>query len=197
MKALLTFCASALLSLSAYAAIEVGAPAPDFKLIDTMGTEHSLSDFKDKTVILEWTNHECPFVVKHYESGNMQELQKTYTDKDVVWLSVISSAPGKQGYVSPEEGQQISKNVGSEATAKLLDPSGDVGRAYGARTTPHMYIIEKGELVYMGAIDDKPSTRVSDIEGATNYVTAAMTDLLAGNPVQKSSTRPYGCSVKY
>jgi len=178
--------------------LEIGKPAPNFTLTDTLGKIHTLSDYQGKYVILEWTNHECPFVRKHYGSGNMQKLQKMYTEQGVVWLSIISSAPAKQGYVSPEQGREISSQDGAAATAKLLDASGEVGRLYDAKTTPHMFIISpEGNLVYMGGIDDKPSANPADIEGATNYVQAAMTELMEGKAVSQPLTRPYGCSVKY
>jgi peroxiredoxin len=186
------------LPLAARAAVEVGKPAPDFTAIDTQGISHKLSDFRGKTVILEWTNHECPFVVKHYATDNMQTLQRETTAEGIVWLSIISSAPGKQGYVSPVEADELTQSRKAAPTAVLLDESGDVGRAYGARTTPHMYIIDgDGTLQYMGGIDDRPSTSHGDVSGAKNYVRAALADLAAGKPVAEAVTRPYGCSIKY
>lgn len=183
---------------AAAAAPKVGAPAPDFSVADTAGETWSLAGLAGKKVILEWTNHDCPFVVKHYASGNMQALQKEATAAGYVWLSVISSASGKQGQVSPAEADDLTTSRGAAPTAVLLDTSGAMGRAYDAKTTPHMYIIDpEGTLMYMGGIDDKPTTDQADIAGASNYVRLAMADLAAGNPVGTPVTRPYGCSVKY
>lgn len=177
---------------------DIGAPAPDFTLTDSSGTEHSLSDFLGKTVVLEWTNHECPYVKKHYESGNMQQLQKQATDKGVIWLSIVSSAEGKQGYTTPEESQMLIEKQNINATARLHDPSGEVGRLYGAKTTPHMYVINsEGTLVYAGAIDDNPSPNPAVIENSENYVLAALNSLEKNEPIATSMTKPYGCSVKY
>ncbi len=194
--------AAALLALIATpgsaAGASVGSPAPDFTLPDIHGTTHSLSDFAGKVVVLEWTNRDCPFVKKHYEPGNMQSLQATYTAKDVVWLSICSSAPGKQGHFSPEDWKQIVADQGIRSTAVLLDPEGDVGRAYEAKTTPHLYVIgADGTLLYDGAIDDKPSTNSADIPGARPYLAEALDAVLAGEPVAIPKTTPYGCSVKY
>ena len=182
----------------------VGEAAPTFTVMDTKGNTHSLSDFAGKRVVLEWTNHGCPFVVKHYAKPpkNMQTTQASTTDGDdgVVWLSVISSAPGKQGYVTGTEADELTTSRGAVPTAVILDPEGTLGRMYGAKTTPHMYIIDNDDaqtLVYNGAIDDKKSTRVSDIDGATNYVTQALGELDAGEAVTNATTAPYGCSVKY
>jgi peroxiredoxin len=180
------------------AAAAVGQPAPGFTLADSNGNSHALSSFKGKLVVLEWVNYDCPFVKKHYESGNMQKLQKAYTGQGVVWLAVNSSAPGKQGNFSPEQIDARSKQHGFAATAYLIDADGTVGRAYGAKTTPHMFVIDPdGKLIYAGGIDDKPSTDQADIETATNYVEAALGEALAGKPVSTTSSRPYGCSVKY
>ena len=182
----------------ALAAPKVGAPAPDFSVVDTAGETWSLGGLAGKTIILEWTNHDCPYVVKHYASGNMQALQKEATDAGYVWLSVISSASGKQGHVSPAKADDLTDDRGAAPTAVLLDTSGAMGRAYDAKTTPHMYIIDpEGTLVYMGGIDDKPTTDHADIAAASNYVRLAMADLAAGNPIATPVTRPYGCSVKY
>jgi len=187
-----------LVAFQAQAATKVGTPAPDFELVDTNGNSHKLSDFAGKVVVLEWTNHDCPFVRKHYDSENMQTLQKDYTAKDVVWLSIVSSAEGKQGYVTPEEGNTVLKEEKAQPTAKLLDPTGTVGQLYGAKTTPHMYVVDKDmNLAYMGAIDSIPSAYMKDVSKADNYVVAALDSVLAGEPVAKPSTRPYGCSVKY
>lgn len=176
----------------------IGAKAPDFSLVDTNGKTHALSDYKGRVVVLEWVNFGCPFVVKHYESNNMQSLQKKYTEKGVVWLSVASSAKGKEGNMTPSE---WNKEIGAQkaaSTAYLIDEDGKVGRSYDAKTTPHMYVIDAtGNLVYKGAIDDKRSTKISDVKGAKNYVSAALDEVLAGKKVSTSSTEPYGCSVKY
>ncbi len=176
----------------------VGEKAPDFTAADSNGKNHALASYKGKIVVLEWLNHQCPFVKKHYGSGHMQELQKTYTGKGVIWLSVISSAPGKQGYLTPEEANSVTKEKGAAPTAVLLDPQGAVGKLYGAKTTPHMFIINAdGALVYNGAIDDTPSTDLADIATAKNYVQSALDELLAGKPVSEATSQPYGCSVKY
>ncbi|MFQ6037522.1 MAG: thioredoxin family protein [Candidatus Aminicenantales bacterium] len=176
----------------------VGKTAPDFALPDSHGKTHRLSDCAGKIVVLEWLNHGCPFVGKHYRSGNMQELQKTYTGKGIIWFSVISSAPGKQGYCTPEQANTITEEKHAAPTAVLLDPEGTVGKLYGAKTTPHMFIIDKqGILVYNGAIDDIRSTNVEDIPKAKNYVRMALDELLAGKDVTVTTTQPYGCSVKY
>ncbi|MDX2081014.1 MAG: thioredoxin family protein [Terrimicrobiaceae bacterium] len=197
MKTLIALTVVALASV-AHAQVEVGKPAPDFTLKDTTGKEHSLSDFKGKTVVLEWVNHGCPFVVKHYGSGNMQKIQKDATADDVVWLSICSSAPGKQGHMSASDAAAKKKEVGSNATAYLLDEDGKVGKLYGAKVTPEMYVINAdGVLVYHGAIDDKKSTDAADIDGAKNYVVAALDEVLAGKPVSTATSTPYGCSVKY
>ena len=172
--------------------------APDFKLVDSNGKEHSLSDFKGKLVVLEWINFECPFVKKHYNSKNMQSLQLKYTKKDVVWLSVCSSNEGKQGNFSNEEINDRVKNHNAKMSAYLIDTDGKVGKKYGAKTTPHMYVIDKtGKLVYAGAIDDKASTDLEDVNEAKNYVSNALDELLAGRTVSFQSSTSYGCSVKY
>ena len=182
----------------ACAAPEIGQPAPPFSVTDSSGKEWSLASLKGSPVILEWTNHDCPYVVKHYGSGNMQALQREATDAGYVWLSVISSAPGKQGHVSPAQADELTASRDAAPSAVLLDSDGAVGTAYGARTTPHMFLIdEEGALVYMGGIDDKPTTDQADIPGAANYVRLAMADRAAGKPVQMAVSRPYGCSVKY
>jgi len=186
------------LSTAAHAGVATGAEAPAFTLTDTTGTEHSLSDFEGKYVVLEWTNHQCPFVVKHYKEGHMQALQKEMTEKGVVWLTINSSAPGKQGHLSPGAQETLREEQYANATALLLDPGGKVGKAFDARTTPHMYLIDpEGTLVYQGAIDSEVSTDPDDIEGATNYVVAAYKSVTAGEPVENGTTKPYGCSVKY
>ncbi len=176
----------------------VGERAPDFSVVDAHGQVHSLSDYEGQYVILEWLNHGCPFVRKHYDGENMQELQKRYTEKGVVWLSVVSSAPGTQGYMEPDETIQTAEEKGAAPTAILLDSDGTMGRAYDARVTPQMYIINPdGILEFNGAIDDKPTARLSDLEGAHNYVVAAMTSLLNGEEVEVRTNTPYGCTVKY
>jgi hypothetical protein len=182
----------------AHAAAVVGKAAPAFQLTDLNGETVKLSDFKGKFVVLEWVNFECPFVRKHYGSENMQKLQKTYTGKDVVWISICSSAPGKQGHLTADEAKEITKEKGASPTRFLLDPKGVTGKAYGAKTTPHMYVIDpKGKLLYNGAIDDTPSTKVADVPTSKNYVVAALDAALAGKAVPTSTTKPYGCSVKY
>ena len=185
-------------SLTAHAKVSVGNAAPDFTGVDSNGNKHSLSDFKGKTVVLEWTNHDCPYVKKHYNSGNMQQLQKTATGNGVVWLSIISSKPGKQGHVSGKQANELTRSRNAAPTAVILDETSAIGRLYGAKTTPHMYIIDKtGQLVYMGGIDSIPSSNEDDIADAKNYVTAALDAMAAGKPIADSVTRPYGCSVKY
>jgi peroxiredoxin len=177
---------------------EVGKPAPNFTLPDTNGKTRSLSDFKGKFVVLEWYQPDCPFVRKHYRSGNMQSLQKEYAAKGVIWLSIDSSAPGEEGNYPAQKLNQIASNDGAARTALLLDPDGKVGRLYGAKTTPDMYIIDlKGTLVYEGAIDDKRSTDLADVKTASNYVKTALDAVMSGQRVPTASTRPYGCSVKY
>jgi len=183
---------------AAMASPRVGEPAPAFTGIDSHGSTRSLSDYRGETVVLEWTNRDCPYVRKHYDSGNMQALQKKATADGIVWLSVISSAPGKQGHATPELANAVAAKEGASPTAIILDPEGTIGRAYDARTTPHMYVIDdEGTLVYMGGIDDRPTASRADVEGAENYVLAALADVAAGKPVQTPTSRPYGCSVKY
>lgn len=173
-------------------------PAPAFSMTDIDGKTHALADYQGRVVVLEWTNPDCPFVKKHYGSGNMQSLQKEFTARGVVWLTVNSSAPGKQGHYEPSAWRAMLAEKGASPTAMLLDPEGTAGHAYGAKTTPHLFVINaEGELVYEGAIDDKPSYDPSEIEGARNYVKAALEDVLAGQPVATAATPPYGCSVKY
>ena len=181
-----------------WAAAKVGEAAPAFTAPASGGKSVSLADYRNKIVVLEWTNHECPYVRKHYETGNMQALQKEATGQGVVWLTVISSAPGEQGYVSPAQANELTTSRGAAPTAVLLDPKGTVGKMYGATNTPHMYVIDKaGILVYAGAIDDKPTSRMSDVPGAHNYVRAALQAVAAGQPVKTPVTRAYGCTVKY
>ena len=175
-----------------------GAPAPDFTLADTDGVEHTLSDYAGQTVVLEWLNYDCPYVGKHYGSGHMQALQEQFTEEGVVWLSVVSSAPGQQGYWEGDAMNAETEERGGRQTAVLLDPSGEVGHLYDARTTPHMFVIdEAGTVVYNGAIDDKNTTDPADIETATNYVVPAIAAARAGTEADPASTQPYGCTVKY
>lgn len=181
-----------------YASARVGDPAPGFTLTDTKGQTHSLSEYAGKYVVLEWTNHQCPYVAAQYRSGNMQAVQKWAVDHHVVWLTVVSSAPGSQGYVTPEQGEALLKTQHSFATAKLLDPDGTVGHAYGAKTTPDMMVIDpKGVLIYSGAIDDKASTDDADLKTAHNYVKAALEEAMNGEAVKVPTSQPFGCSVKY
>jgi len=183
---------------SLQAAATVGQPAPAFTLTDTKGTTHSLADFAGKTVVLEWFNHECPFVKKHYGAGNMQRQQAAATGKGVVWLTINSSAAGKQGHVNAEQANAILGEWKAAPTAFLLDHDGTVGQAYGAKTTPHLFVIDGGGVLrYNGAIDSTPSADPADIPGATQYVEAALGDLAANRPVARGTTQPYGCSVKY
>jgi peroxiredoxin len=183
---------------STNAAAGVGQAAPDFSLTDVKGGKHALSSYKGKFVVLEWVNYDCPFVKKHYGSGSMPRLQKAYTAKGVTWLTINSSAPGKQGNFASTEIESRSKAHGAAFSAYLLDTDGAVGRAYGAKTTPHMFVIDPaGKLVYAGGIDDKPSTDQADIASAKNYVQAALDEALAGKPVTVATSTPYGCSVKY
>jgi peroxiredoxin len=187
------FCAG-----TALAAPSVGKPAPDFTGVDTRGQQVKLSDFRGKTVVLEWTNDGCPYVRKHYRTGNMQALQKELTGEGIVWLSVISSSPGSQGYVEPAEADKLTTSRDAAPTAVLLDPEGKIGRLYDAKVTPHMYIIKPdGTLAYQGAIDDKPTTRDRDVKTAKNYVKTALNQIAAGKPVDPAVTRAYGCTVKY
>ena len=177
---------------------EVGKPAPDFTLQGTDGQTYTLSDLRGQYVVLEWLNFGCPYVGKYYDSGAMQGLQEKYTQQGVKWFSVVSSAPGKQGYHPPKEMNAKNAEYGGNQTAILMDPEGDVGRTYGARTTPHMYVINpEGTLIYKGGIDDKPTTDQADLEGATNYVVNALEASMNGNEVKTKKAPPYGCSVKY
>ncbi len=183
---------------AAWAVPEIGKPAPAFTAVDSIGKSHTLSDFKGKTVILEWTNDGCPYVKKHYGAGNMQKIQKDLTAEGAVWLSIISSAPGKQGHVDGKGANALTASSGAAPTAVLLDPTGKVGKLYEAQTTPHMYVIDgKGTLRYMGAIDDQPNTDTSKIASARNYVREAFAAVKAGKQVEATATDPYGCSVKY
>jgi peroxiredoxin len=177
---------------------QVGQPAPDFSAVDSQGKTHRLADFRGKTVVLEWTNADCPYTRKHYTSGNMQNLQSLARDRGVVWLTVISSAPGKQGYVDGPGADALSSSRHAVPAAVLLDPSGTVGRLYHAKTTPHMFVIDaKGELRYMGGIDSIATADVADIQTAEPYLKEAMLAVVDDKPVAHPVTRPYGCSVKY
>jgi len=183
---------------TAWAVPKTGVAAPVFTASATTGKAVSLADQRGKIVVLEWTNHECPYVLKHYETGNMQALQKEATGQGVVWLTIISSAPGTQGFVKAAEADQLTASRQAAPTAVLLDPTGAVGKMYGATNTPHMYVIDKaGTLMYAGAIDDRPTTRRSDVQGAQNYVREALQAVAAGQPVKTPVTRAYGCTVKY
>jgi hypothetical protein len=203
-KAIGMFGAVAALSFVLWTALQaakepaVGQPAPDFSLTDTEGAKHTLAQHRGKFVVLEWVNHGCPFVKKHYDSGNMQALQKETATKGVVWFSICSSAKGKQGHFPPAEWNKIISEKGMASAAVLLDETGRVGKAYGAKTTPHMYVINpQGVLIYKGAIDDRPTTNSADVNGAKNYVRAALEQAMTGQPVTTASTQAYGCSVKY
>ena len=192
--------AAALLGAVPFARAEVapGQPAPDFTLTDTNGKQHTLSSLKGKFVVLEWTNPDCPFVKKHYDSKNMQGLQKTYTGKGVVWLVINSGAPGKEGVYPAAKVNEMVQAKGIAATAELTDSDGKVGRAYGAKNTPQMVVINpQGSITYIGAIDSIPSANQADIPKATNYLKDALDATMAGKPVATPVTKPYGCSVKY
>jgi peroxiredoxin len=186
------------LVVSSASAAPPGNAAPTFKEVSTTGKQVSLADFKGKTVILEWTNDGCPFVQKHYKSKNMQETQAAATKDGVVWLTVISSKPGSQGHVDAAKADKLTTDRGAKPTHVLLDPDGSMGKAYGAKTTPHMYIITPdGKVAYNGAIDSIQSNKVEDVPKATNYVTAALTNIKAGKAPDPALTVPYGCDVKY
>ena len=179
-------------------AVRVGEPAPNFTATDSNGKPHTLSSYRGKFVVLEWHNQGCPYTKKHYESGNMERLQKEWTQKGVVWFTVISSAPGTQGYVTAEQENDYMRRMNAAPTAALLDPTGDLGHLYGAKTTPHMFIINPdGVLIYDGAIDDKSTPDQADIPSSTNYVSLALSEAMSGKPVSTPTSRPYGCSVKY
>ncbi len=189
---------SVMLPVIGFAEVKIGESAPDFTLTDSNEQQRSLSEFAGKYIVLEWFNPECPFVRKHYDSGNMQGLQEKYTSQDVVWLSIDSSADGNQGHLLPKEAQQFIQENNVHSTAVLLDPQGNVGRLYGAKTTPHMFIIDpQGKLVYQGAIDDVSSTNADDITDAKNYVDETLELALSGEPISGFATKSYGCSVKY
>lgn len=191
--------ASIMMTTPSFAKIATGSKISDMRVTDASGVEHDLSDFAGKRVVLEWTNRGCPYVKKHYETDNMQRLQKeTTADNDTVWLSIISSAQGKQGYLSGPEAIETAAEQGASPDAIILDTQGDMGRSFAAKTTPHMYIIDESQtLVYQGAIDDNRSANPATVIDAKNYVREAMADLDAGRPVADATTSPYGCSVKY
>src|SRR6266852_3237395 len=179
-------------------AVKIGEPAPGFSATDSNGKTHHLADYKGKYVVLEWHNQGCPYTKKHYESGNMQRLQKEWTGKGVIWLTVISSSPGTQGFVTPTQENEYLKSMNAVPTAVLMDPGGSLGHLYDAKTTPHMFIIDpNGTLVYNGAIDDHPTSDQADIAASKNYVSSALKEALAGKTITEPATRPYGCSVKY
>lgn len=194
---ILRACVVLALVASAFA-VRVGDPAPGFTAVDSNGKQQHLSDYKGKYVVLEWHNQGCPYTKKHYESGNMQRLQKEWTAKGVIWLTIISSAPGTQGFVTPTQENEYLKTMNAVPTAALLDMGGSLGHLYGAKTTPHMFIIDpSGNLIYNGAIDDHSSSEKGDIPYSKNYVSAALQEATAGKPVTEGVTLPYGCSVKY
>lgn len=187
-----------LVSCSAAAAPEIGAQAPAFEGAATSGDTISLAEFAGQKVVLEWTNDQCPFVKKHYETGNMQATQNVANAGGAIWITIISSAPGHQGYVEPAQADALTVQRNASPDYVLLDPSGAIGKAYGAKTTPHMFVIdETGVLRYDGAIDDKPSADHATVEGAKNYVLAALASLSSGSEIAETRTKPYGCSVKY
>lgn len=191
--------AGALIATSADAAVETGAPAPAFSVVDAQGRTRTLSEFAGRTIVLEWTNRDCPYVRRHYNSGNMQAVQQAARDAGAVWLSVISSAPGEQGHLTGAQAAAHAQAARSHADAVLLDPTGVMGHAYGARTTPHMFVINgQGRVVYQGALDDRATANASNSPAdARNYVRAALDDLAAGRAVATPETQAYGCSVKY
>jgi peroxiredoxin len=201
-RSILAFAACAIIAASGSSAGRAqalpGKAAPAFTATDSNGKAINLADFKGKIVVLEWTNHDCPYVRKHYGSGNMQALQAEAAGKDVVWLSVISSAPGMQGFVSGLEANKLSDMRKAKPSAVVLDPKGAIGKVYGATATPHMYVIAPdGTLAYAGAIDDKPTSNPADVPKARNYVKDALAAVAAGKPMSPAQTRSYGCSVKY
>jgi peroxiredoxin len=179
-------------------ALPPGSMAPDFKGVDSNGVEHSLGEYRGKFVVLEWANRGCPYEKKHYLSGNMESLQKQWTEKGVVWLSILSDPPGAQGYMTPAEENNYLKTMKASPTAALLDPTGAIGHLYDARTTPHMFVINPaGKIVYQGAIDDKPTPDPASLKNADNYLNDALNAAMAGKPVAVAVTKPYGCAVHY
>ncbi|WP_374469163.1 thioredoxin family protein [Phenylobacterium sp.] len=197
-RAVLTLALLGLAAGPAFAKPQIGQPAPAFQAQDADGRTRNLAEFRGRTVVLEWTNNGCPYVGKHYASGNMQRLQRQAAKDGVVWLTVVSSAPEMQGHLTAPQARAWKVKAKAASTAVLLDPAGTLGRAYDARVTPHMFIVDgAGRLVYMGGIDDRPSSEPESLKGATNYVAAALADVKAGRPVAQPVTRPYGCGVKY
>jgi peroxiredoxin len=203
MKVAIVTIALAMAATTAWA-LRVGSAAPDFSGKDSHGKTQTLSQYRGKFVVLEWTNHDCPYTKKHYESGNMEALQKKWTERGVIWLSIISSAPGKEGFMTATEENQYLAKMHASPTAVILDTSGQIGHLYEAKTTPHMFVIDPtGKLIYEGAIDDHPAVydspaqTVALIKSAKNYVDEALGQAMAGKPVTDPVTRPYGCSVKY
>src|ERR1700691_1323763 len=191
------FCAMLTVALTA-SAVRVGDPAPDFTGTDSNGQTHHLSDYRGKYVVLEWTNYNCPFTRKHYDSGNMQALQKEWTAKGVVWLTILSSAKGADGYKTADEENAWIRKIHASPTPAILDPGGAIGHEYEAKTTPDMYVIDpSGKLIYSGAIDDHRTTDPDDVKQSKNYVSAALDEAMAGQPIAVAVTRSYGCSVKY
>ncbi|HEX5435154.1 MAG TPA: redoxin domain-containing protein [Candidatus Angelobacter sp.] len=187
-----------LLLVASAMAVKVGDPAPNFSAIDNHGKVQKLSAYRGKYVVLEWHNQGCPYTRKYYESGNMQQLQKKWTDKGVIWFTVISSAPGTQGFVTPTQENDYLKKMNAAPTAVLMDMTGTLGRLYDAKTTPEMFVISpNGAVMYEGAMDDRPTKDQKDITGAKNYVDAALSQAMANQPVTDATTRPYGCSVKF
>lgn len=198
MMALTAAALTAAMGMGAAAAPEIDAAAPAFTGAGSKGETVDLAALKGKRVVLEWTNHDCPFVMKHYGAKNMQALQQRAAEDGVVWISIISSAPGAQGHVSPDQANALSEKRGATPAHVVLDPKGEIGRLYKAQTTPHMFVIdEEGMLVFKGGIDDIPSTSVADLDMATNYVAAALDALEKGEKPEVTSARPYGCSIKY
>jgi peroxiredoxin len=182
----------------AHAEVKIGGPVPTFSAEGSDGKVYSLADYRGKFVVLQWYNRDCPFIHKHYDSGNMQKLQDTYAKKGVIWFEVASSAPDTEGYMKTAEAQNNRAKCGTKSVATLMDPEGAIGKLYAAKTTPHVFIVNpKGVLIYQGAIDDHASADAEDIPKSKNYVAAALDEALAGKPVSISSTHPYGCSVKY
>lgn len=192
------FAAFVLMSAPVSAAPKLGETAPDFTATDTKGVSHTLSALKGKIVVLEWTNPECPFVKKYYDSKAMQGLQQEYTAKDIVWITINSGAEGKQGHLTDDTANAYITDHGAKQSAYILDANGAIGKSYDAKTTPHMFVIDKdGKLVYDGAIDDNDSANAADVATAKNYVRGALDEVIAGKDVTEAKTKPYGCSVKY
>lgn len=197
-RALIGLGLAAIIAAPAAAQPQLGQPAPAFSAVDADGRTRTLAEFRGRTVVLEWTNNGCPYVGKHYNSGAMQRLQRQAAKDGVVWLTVVSSAPGMQGHLTPAQAKLWKAKVKAAPAAVLLDADGRVGRAYDAKATPHMFVVDgAGRVAYMGGIDDRPSSEPASLKGAKNYVAAALADLKAGRPVAQAVTRPYGCGVKY